>query len=131
MKDKRSFYFGYGDGGHFLRGHTGMKTLDPQRDVPGFPWTIDLLDGGLLRNGKQQDHPDGQVHWTVGRDSDGETIWHAFYWWDRSGDARGASNSGFYVRGFAMDDKEAAFLFACVSWPDIIARQKHALTLVL
>ena len=120
--EKLALYFGYGDGGHFVRGLSRMS-LDPQRDCPGFPWTISHLDGGLLTNGKVLDKPDGRVHWTNG----GNPLWFAFFWWDRSGDSRPASNSGFYVRGFA--DAQQAFDFAKEKWPEVITRQKHVLVL--
>lgn len=129
---KRALYFGYGSGGHFLRGGP-RDTIDPQHDIPGFPWTIDLLNGGLLRNRKVRDDPDGRVHWTCGGSS---TFWFAFFWWDRSGDRRGASNSGFYVSGFPTPTRETAdavaaeaFAFACAQWPEVVARQIHPLKL--
>jgi hypothetical protein len=109
--DKLALYFGYGRGGHFLRGPL-RDTLDPQQEYPGFPWSIGSLDCGLLKNGKVPDAPDGRVHWTCGGKP---VLWHAFFWWDRSGDKRGASNSGFYVRGF---------------WPKVVERQRFPLVLV-
>ena len=130
---KLALYFGYGNGGHFLRGGP-RSTIDPQRDFPGFPWEIGLLDGGLLRNRQVRDDPDGRVHCTCG--GSGENFWFAFFWWDRSGDKRGASNSGFYVSGFPMPNSETvgsvaleAFAFACAQWPDVVARQVHPLKL--
>lgn len=123
-----ALYFGFGDGGHFLRSHRGRhETLDPEKDFPGFPWTISLLDGGLLKNRKASDHPDGRVHWTCGGRP---ALWLAFFWWDRSGDKRGASNSGFYVRGFEHTDRAAAFDFACAEWPEVVCRQLHPLRVV-
>lgn len=56
-------------------------------------------------------------------------LWHAFIWWDRSDDQRGASNSGFYVRGFPYEEREPAFDFACAAWPKVVARQRHPLVL--
>lgn len=122
---KRALYFGYGSGGHFLRG-LDRDSLDPPRDCPGFPWEIDLLDSGLLENRKVKDNPDGRVHWTAG----GTPLWLAFFWWDRSGDKRGASNSGFYVHGFSHLDRAAAFEYACSQWPKVVARQRFPLVLV-
>lgn len=125
-----ALYFGYSraPGGHWLRGLPGphSDSLDPQRDIPGFPWGPGLMDGGLLVNGKVQDLPDGRVWWTCGGV---RVLWHAFCWWDRSGDSRPASNSGFYVRGFEIDDREAAFAYACAAWDAVVARQAHPLVL--
>ena len=117
-------------GGHFLRSHerADHRTSDPKRSYPGFPWEIGHLDTGLLKNGKIPDAPNGKVYWTCGGKPD---LWFAFYWWDRSGDSRGASNSGFYVQGFSIDEVEAAFEYACSEWPEIVAQQKHPLELVL
>jgi len=81
------------------------------------------------------DDPDGRVHWACG----GKPLWFAFFWWDRSGDRRGNSNSGFYVLGFEPDElnfesaNEAArlaFAFACEQWPDVVQRQNFPLVLV-
>ena len=123
-----ALYFGYGSGGHFMRGMPGTHstTLYPDQDMPGFPWGARLIDSGLLNNGKVPDSPDGRVWWTCGGKPD---LWHAFYWWDRSGDSRPASNSGFYVRGFSLEDRERAFEYACAKWPDVVSRQHHALVL--
>ncbi|APU89028.1 hypothetical protein Rctr197k_277 [Virus Rctr197k] len=128
---KQAFYFGYRRGdGHFFQGGPRPATLDPQRLAPGIPWTIMLMDTGLLKNGKVPDVYDGKVFWTAARDAeDKETVWHAFYWWDRSGDSRPGSNSGFYVTGFGLTEREAAWKFACEAWPTVIARQRHFLVL--
>lgn len=106
-------------GGHYLSDAAGRT---PE---VGFPWSMALMDGGLLKNGTHADIPDGRVFWTCG----GNPLWHAFFWWDRSGDTRGASNSGFYVRGFAMDQRVAAFEFAKQAFPGIVARQNFPLVL--
>lgn len=129
-----ALYFGYGPGGHsfphghWLRGLPGPRSeaIDPQHDVPGFPWRPELLDTGLLNNGRVADQPDGRVWWTCGGV---RVLWHAFYWWDRSGDSRPASNSGFYVRGFPIELREEAFAFALEAWPAVVARQQHPLRL--
>jgi hypothetical protein len=85
-----------------------------------------MLDGGLLRNRKVPDCPDGKVYWTCG----GGPLWIAFTWWDRSGDERGASNSGFYVQGFdPRVSLQAAFDYACAQWPDVTGRQLFPLVL--
>ena len=123
---KRALYFGYGSGGHFLRG-LERATLDPQKDCPGFPWSIAHLDTRLLRNRQVPDDPDGRVHWTCGGK---DSLWHAFFWWDRSGDSRPGSNSGFYVEGFTLAERAKAFAFACAAWPEVVKRQLFPLVLV-
>lgn len=136
---KRALYFGcIGDLGHYLHGLTGprSKTLDPQRDVPGFPWGV-LIDTGLLKNGERRDVYDGRVWWTCGGK---DTLWLAFFWWDNSVDSRPGSNSGFYVevdlssgpvvdREFIHSQLEPAFAYACSQWPEVVARQKFPLVL--
>jgi hypothetical protein len=109
-------------------------TLEPKKY--GVPWTIALMDGGLLKNGSVPDQPDGRVFSTCGG-PDKNDLWFAFYWWDRSGDSRSASNSGFYVRGFGAHVDESnigyrsrkAFEFACAEWPEVVSRQHYPLTL--
>ena len=140
---KRALYFGYGSGGHFLRfPDGGRSTLDPAKAGSNFPWSIHHLDTGLLENRGVPDRPDGRVHWTCGG---APVFWFAFVWWDRSGDSRGASNSGFYVEGFDLEEvgsdrssvsspeliKKAreAFLFAQGAWPDVVRRQAFPLVL--
>ena len=124
---KLALYFGCWDRpGHFLHRPGGQTLWSPTRDVPGFPWTEALLDGGLLQNGRRPDIYDGSVFSTCG----GLSFWWAFFWWDRSVDRRGASNSGFYVRGFGHDEREAAFAYAGMEYPSVVARQKYPLKLV-
>lgn len=65
------------------------------------------------------------MFWTCG----GKPLWLAFFWWDRSIDKRGASNSGFYVRGFEHTDRQAALDYAGTVFPDVVSRQKHPLVL--
>ena len=129
-----ALYFGYGNGGHFLRSKNGRDSLTSQEDHPGFPWTIGNLDTGLLENGKVPDDPDGRVFSTCGgapiEGTPLRDLWIAFYWWDRSDDARPGSNSGFYVHGFEWADRESAFRFACAEWPDVVKRQLFPLRLV-
>lgn len=114
--------------GHYLwNSHHSSLELPP-----GFPWSLSLLDTGLLRNRGVPEPPDGRVHWTCGGLPD---LWHAFVWWDRSVDTRSACNSGFYVRGFgpaevARANLRPAFEFACAEWPEIVARQHFPLVLV-
>ena len=124
---KLALYFGYArSGGHFLHFADRRRSLsDPKRDIPGFPWDIGLLDTGLLNNGKHSDIYDGCVFWTCG----GNPLWLAFFWWDRSGDTRPNSNSGFYVRGFNVADLQAAFDYASSIFPSVVTRQKYPLVI--
>lgn len=134
MPTKLALYFGAGRDGHFLRGPR-RSTLNPQREYPDFPWSHELLDTGLLKNRKAPDAPDGRVHWTCGGGAHRlkPNLWHAFFWWDRSGDKRHGSNSGFYVRGFEgfdLETRQEAFAFACAAWPEVVKRQVFPLVLV-
>lgn len=122
---KLALFFGADPIGHYLHHPNGKKLWNAQRDVPGFPWSEGLLDSGLLKNGSRSDVYDGKVFWTCG----GRALWYAFFWWDRSGDSRGASNSGFYVRGFGWPETTAAFEYACAQFPRIVARQEYPLVL--
>ena len=136
--EKQALYFGFGNGGHFLRGKDGWRDAGggyPGDYAPGFPWqSAAWLDTSLLKNRKIPDAPDGRVHVTGGGASH---FWFAFVWWDRSGDSRPGSNSGFYVRGFGSPVCETfnaiariAFDYACEEWPDVVARQLFPLALV-
>lgn len=123
---KLALYFGCWDRvGHYLHHQDGKTIYDPKVQLAGFPWSVGLLDGGLLNNGKRADICDGKVFWTCG----GSTFWYAFFWWDRSVDGRGASNSGFYVRGFGWPEARWAFDYACAAFPKVVARQKQPLAL--
>lgn len=120
-----ALYFGCWDQpGHYLHRPNGGRMWDPEPSLQ-LPWNTGHMDGGLLKNGKRADKPDGRVWWTCG----GLTFWYAFFWWDRSGDARGASNSGFYVRGFGWPETREAFDYACSAFPHVVDRQKHPLVL--
>jgi hypothetical protein len=119
-----ALFFGANPMGHYLHHPSGQKIWN-NCDVPALPWNVGLMDGGLLKNGKRPDVYDGKVYWTVG----GLSLWYAFFWWDRSGDTRRASNSGFYVRGFGWPETTAAFEYACSQFPRIVARQHHPLVL--
>lgn len=122
---KLALYFGCWDRpGHYLH-RPGGATVWVARDVPGFPWTEGLMDGGLLKNGGLPDVYDGKVFSTCG----GRSFWWAFFWWDNSADRRGASNSGFYVRGFGLDEQAEAFAYACEQFPHVVARQHQPLVL--
>jgi hypothetical protein len=121
MSEPLALHFGYRRGsGHCLQDADGSRpTLRP-------PWSEGLMDTGLLQNGKVPDLPDGRVFWTCAGRPD---LWLAFFWWDRSGDRRPNSNSGFYVRGFSHRDRRAAFDYACAQFPEVAARQRHPLSL--
>lgn len=125
---KIALYFGSkNDDGHYLHEPCG-GTVHPAR-IRGFPWTFALIDAGLLKNGRHADVVDGKVFWTCGGRSGLTDVWFAFFWWDRSGDGRGNSNSGLYVRGFAFEHVREAFEYAKYIWADIIERQKCPLVL--
>lgn len=122
-----ALYFGcLGRIGHCLYDGNGRTIYDVQRDYAGFSWSEPLLDTGLLKNGNHPDIYDGKVFWTCG----GATaFWYAFFWWDRSVDTRGNSNSGFYVRGFGWPEAQNAFDFACAEFPRVVRRQGYPLVL--
>ena len=123
---KLALYFGcWGQPGHFLHEPSGRKVWSAIQDLPDLPWSDSLMDSGLLKNGKRRDIYDGKVFWTCG----GVAFWYAFFWWDNSVDRRGASNSGFYVRGFGWPEAQAAFDYACAQFPRVVSRQAHALVL--
>ena len=121
---KQALYFGcWDEPGHYLHTPNGRRWVE--REFPDLPWGVGLMDGGLLKNGKRADRPDGRVFWTCG----GLAFWYAFFWWDRSVDTRGACNSGFYVRGFGWPQATEAFAYACEQFPKVVARQKFPLVL--
>lgn len=132
IMSRLALYFGCGArAGHHLRGTDLIMTDAP----PHFPWDGHHLDGGLLQNGKHDDIYDGRVFWTCGGRHE---FWFAFFWWDNSIDKRGASNSGFYVRGFELVIRTPAaariaaieaFRYACEQFPDIVKRQRQPLVL--
>lgn len=131
MTVERALYFGCLDGaGHYLHDGRGHRTcFDPKDYDASIPWTIAHMDSGLLKNGEHPDVYDGKVFWTCGGRS---VFWFAFFWWDNSVDDRGASNSGFYVRGFHIDDHkrpQIALDFACKAWPQVVSRQRQPLVL--
>lgn len=124
---KMALYFGcWRDSGHFLHSTNRLGRLNPEHFSPDIPWGIGLMDGGLLKNGKIPDRPDGKVYWTCGGK---DAFWYAFYWWDRSVDKRGACNSGFYVRGFGYPEPQEAFDYGCSQFPHVVERQKFPLAL--
>lgn len=124
---KEAFYFGCwgttpGHYFHDVRGAGRLYNL-PQ----SLPWTLGHMDGGLLKNGRIPDNETGAVYRTLGGAAE---LWHAFFWWDNSVDRRGASNSGFYVRGFEAREWREAFAFACEQFPAVVERQRRPLELV-
>lgn len=122
---RRALYFGCWDrAGHYLHERGGLTIAD--RRAAALPWRDALLDGGLLENAGLPEPPDGRVFWTCGGRA---VLWHAFCWWDRSVDHRGKSNSGFYVRGFGLDQPHQAFAYAGSVFPHVVARQKFPLVL--
>lgn len=123
---KQALYFGCLNSGHFLHQPSGRTVYRTERDFPDLPWSDALMDTGLLKNGKRRDVYDGKVFWTCGG---AKAFWYAFYWWDRSGDQRGNSNSGFYVRGFGWPEAQAAFDYGCSQFPQVVSRQGQPLTL--
>lgn len=121
---KHALYFGcWNRPGHYLHEAGGHHVWGDRLRELQVPWSEGLMDAGLLTNGKRPDVYDGKVFWTCG----GMAFWYAFFWWDNSGDRRGASNSGFYVRGFGAGEAQAAFDYACTVFPHIVARQRHPL----
>ncbi len=121
--EKIALYFGcWGQSGHYLWLPNERKIYRAQRDIPGFLWDEALLDTGLLKNGNHRDIVDGKVFWTLGG-KNLDCLWHAFFWWDRSGDARANSNSGFYTYGFSHRAEVEAFAYACAQFPAIVKRQ--------
>jgi hypothetical protein len=126
QQGKLALYFGcWNQLGHYLHGPGGMGEREALQRAPRLPWSMAHMDGGLLKNGKHRDTYDGKVFWTCG----GRTFWYAFFWWDRSKDTRGASNSGFYVRGFGWPEPQEAFDYACSVFPNVVGRQHHPLVL--
>lgn len=125
--EKTALYFGALNGaGHYLHDSSGRINWRPGvGDTSGLYWGPELMDAGLLKNGKHPDIVDGKVFSTCG----GKEFWIAFFWWDRSADSRPNSNSGFYVRGFEWKQRVAAFDFACQAFPQVVARQKFSLVL--
>jgi hypothetical protein len=114
--------------GHHLH-HPNYKTIhSPEREFPRIPWTQALMDAKLLKNGEHRDIVDGKVFWTCAG-IDLKCVWHAFFWWDRSGDSRGNSNSGFYTYGFSYNNQIEAFAFACEQFPAIVKQQQVPLEL--
>lgn len=121
---KEVFYFGYKTRGHHLYHENAQMRIVDCLNVRGFPWD-DIIDAGLLEAWNVADRPDGRVHWI----QDEKSLWYAFCWWDRSGDTRPNSNSGFYVKGFNKGERTPAFIHACSKFPEIVSRQKFNLKL--
>ena len=129
---RAAFYFGCRhQPGHYLFDANGRKLWN---GIPGCPWDLTLMDGGLLKNGGRRDYADGRVFWTCGGRGGPGRLWFAFYWWDNSVDRRPGSNSGFYVSGYdgdraALEQVEDAFEFALRSFPEVVGRQVFMLVL--
>lgn len=126
---KVALYFGcWKEVGHYLHDVRGRHLWDsPPADFPSNSWS-NIMDGGLLKNGRRVDVYNGQVYWTCGG---AKAFWYAFFWWDNSVDKRGGSNSGFYVRGFGWPEAQEAFDYACAQYPTIVARWRFPLVLQL
>ena len=128
MTDRMALYHGcYDRAGHFLYDADGRSLMDRPDGFPSI-WGDGLMDTGFLKNGKRPDIYDGKVFWTGGGRP---SFWFAFFWWDRSGDKRLNSNSGFYVRGFDHTQPQEAFDYACATFPKIVSRQRQPLILQL
>ena len=128
---KLALYFGCrgrNEAGHYLQSQDGRTIWDPATVQPRLPWGEGHMDSGLLKNGNRPDVADGRVFWTLGG-RDIACLWHAFFWWDNSGDKRGGSNSGLYVYGFAHKQDREAFAFGCAAFPMVMERQRHPLVL--
>ena len=131
---KRALYFGCrgpNEPGHYLQ--EGGKTL--WDTPPEIAFWSNVMDGTLLKNGRHADVIDGKVWWTCGGK---DALWYAFFWWDRSGDKRPGSNSGFYVGGFgpetltpetARENATLAFEYAKAQFPKVVERQRFPLVL--
>ena len=119
---KEVYYFGVlRNTGHHLW-HPTKFHINPNY-IPDFLWSLSDLDGGLLEKIQAFDRYDGRVYWARQQD------WFMFLWWDRSGDKRSQSNSGFYVKGFNTNQYVAAFQYASDKFYEIIKRQSINLTL--
>lgn len=120
MIRRRTLYFGFVHNyGHGLVGASGQVRRGIEM-TPGFPWELAELDTRLLHQGQHPDVPDGKVFWLcAGRALD---PWHAFLWWDRSGDHRPAANSGLYVHGFEAGQEVQAFAYGCRILPGYVDR---------
>ena len=130
MQTPEALFFGCWSttkGGHFLYRENG-STIYLNKLENNIPWNEALMDTGLLKNGKHKDIIDGKVYWTLGG-LNINCLWHSFFWWDRSGDKRSNSNSGFYTYGFQHNHQAEAFKFACNKFPSIIGRQSVTLKL--
>lgn len=137
---KRAYYFGC-DGkhssGHRLIDSRGrsVSQQNPPEAMFGFPWSFEFIDGGLLAVKKIKDEESGQVLHFCSPDQNATQLmatwptWHSFVWWDRSGDSRGGSNSGLYVKGFTNDQVAEAFEFALAQYPEVVKRQRLPLQL--
>lgn len=104
------YYFGVwpGDTGHFLRTVDGRSTYS----VCGLPLAYDEIDGAFCPDGQGQPQSVAKVTHISG--------WTLLAMWDRSGDARGNSNSAFVASG--EHDFEAMLGLATEWFPHIVKR---------
>jgi hypothetical protein len=91
------YYYGYVDGGHFLYTETLRYNPKLKRDVP---FSGSELDSSILSSREyEQYQPQGYGIISYQRD------WTYLAFWDRTGDDRGNSHSGFMVRGIWSFDQ--------------------------
>lgn len=121
-QERKAFYFGCLDQhGHRFHGRPLVVKPNALGEEPvDFPWTIQQADTGLLLDGMHYDVIDGRVWWQFGKAS--VYPWYAFVWWDRTGDDRPNSNSGFYVTSIL--EPVDAFKFAISTFPEVSRRQR-------
>jgi hypothetical protein len=103
VPDPDVWFFGCYESGHFLYRRGGQLGASIEMELPeGCPWSIDDFDAGMLtgwdpyakRSEVQGKAALGHLHG-----------WAYLSFWDRSGDKRGNSNSGFLVNAeLTFDD---------------------------
>lgn len=117
------YFHGCLGSGHHMFPEPGKPSVNFLYQIKNFPWSGSDLDGGILEDAGVRDIPDGRVRWLYRRG------WFCFIWWDRSGDGRQGSNSGFYVNGFNENQYVAAYQYACSKFPKVVTRQQKTLIL--
>jgi hypothetical protein len=93
MKEPVCYYFGCWSkerGGHYLYG-PGGSNMSRGALPADFPVTLSALDGALLGYQKRETEGEAALAHIGG--------WTIVSFWDRSGDSRHNSSSGFVVRG--------------------------------
>lgn len=124
----KAFFFGcVGRPGHFFYGLDGAKLYYSQEEKAGVPWKDWEIDGALQpgcydwhgskRHGEEVEG-ESKIHHKDG--------WTALSFWDRSVDARGASNGNFFFEG-TFNFEEAKNL-AIELFPSIVTRFNFVLT---